>query len=482
MITIELHNTRSRLEGNLKEQMKLYKEFKVRHPNAFFMRRSMPRGWDGKIDYITEKGFFQSGLFPLIVAKCEELGINYSVEDYRDELEDVEVETEIGEFKARTYQAEAATAVVKNMVGDILFPRGIIKAATNAGKTLIAAMIYRSFGLKTLYIVNSKDLFNQAVDEDYGQMFPTELGIVSSERRKMQLDKPFVVAMLQTLNSQLNKIKNQLAQFDVVIVDEVDLADSPMYKKILNNLHGTRVRVGLSGSVFISDLKKDLPKKMNLTGFFGPLLYEITNDQLINEEGVSSPVKVNFIKGNTTIIKGMSFKEEYDILITHNKERNKRVVKRVVKRYNQGKKPMMIIGKYHEHIIKMYKLIKKALPDAKVEWVHHKRLNRASIIKDFKVGEVEILIASFILKRGQNMPLMKYMLNAAGTKSPEGILQWLGRATRKSSTKKYTLIEDMWDEGTYLKRHSRKRYVTYKNEKLPVTNKYYKQGHAKTKK
>ena len=79
------------------------------------------------------------------------------------------------------------------------------------------------------------------------------------------------------------------------------------------------------------------------------------------------------------------------------------------------------------------------------------------------------------------MPLMKYMLNAAGTKSQANILQWIGRATRKSETKKKTIIEDFWDEGYYLKRHSRKRWITYKNEKFPVTNKYSKMTYGKKK-
>ena len=54
------------LDLPLKFAQKLYNEFAIRHPNAFYLRtrqRGM-QNWDGKIHYITKTGKFKIGLLP----------------------------------------------------------------------------------------------------------------------------------------------------------------------------------------------------------------------------------------------------------------------------------------------------------------------------------------------------------------------------------------------------------------------------------
>ena len=62
------NNNTFELEGKQKSLMKIYKAFKLKHPNAFFLRKSaaMPKGWDGHVDYVNENGKFKPGLLQAV--------------------------------------------------------------------------------------------------------------------------------------------------------------------------------------------------------------------------------------------------------------------------------------------------------------------------------------------------------------------------------------------------------------------------------
>lgn len=143
------NNNWGRLEGDIKECRELYKAFSIRHPDAFFLSRSMPRGWDGKIHYITEKGKFKAGLLEVIGAKCDELGIQWDVADFRTEkLEKPKKVTKRGKWALRDYQEAAVKAFVTRKVKGVLWPRGIVQVATNGGKCVgLNTLINTGWGL-----------------------------------------------------------------------------------------------------------------------------------------------------------------------------------------------------------------------------------------------------------------------------------------------------------------------------------------------
>ena len=89
------------LDIPLKYATKLYNEFAIRHPNAFYLRtrqRGM-QNWDGKIKYITKTGQFKIGLLPSVYKRCIELGIKPIIVDMRQPLPKVsKVVTQIGKL------------------------------------------------------------------------------------------------------------------------------------------------------------------------------------------------------------------------------------------------------------------------------------------------------------------------------------------------------------------------------------------------
>lgn len=471
-IIIELtNNNQAQLHGPQPVLHQLYLEFEVRHPNAYHLREYMPKGWNGKQKYITERGKIAVGLLPRLIDKCKELGIEYEVADYRKGSELIpKVHKSFKDWKTRDYQFAAVEALVNNTVGNIPFPRGAIKVATNGGKTTISTFIYLAYKQPTVFLVNSKELYEQALDE-IPKITREKVGRVDSKKTEYA---DFMICMVATLKNRLKtdkKLRTFMNNVKVLIVDEGDLANNKTNKTVIDSLYNANVRVALSGTIFQSKLAKDKLKNYNLESYFGPMLYEITNRELI-DKGVSSEVAVRIVKGNQEYL-GAKYGDEYEYGIVKNAYRNKRILKRSLKHARKGRNNQLIIAQRHAHILRIYNVIQKAIDRGKypkkltVDWVHHSRKDRADVVARFKAGKLDILVGSMILKRGKNFPLMNYMLNAGAGKSPENIIQLLGRAFR--GCKHY---EDMFDHGNYLKKHSRKRVIYYKNEKIKVTNPY----------
>lgn len=475
MITIEITNNICTLFGPKKETMKVYESMKVRNPNAYHLRGYMPRGWDGKIDYVKDNGKFDTGLLARVVAKCESLGFKVKLEDSRHydvlESDKARVRKKLsGDLRLRDDQMESVQALVNNKIKGIPHPRGMLKVATHGGKTFISCGIYNAYRAPTIFVMNSKELFMDAI-RDIPKMLDCSVGYVGNG--KIVMGK-FMICMVKSLQNKLKdpKIKEFLANCQIGIWDEGDMAGNKTNKSVIKCLYNTIVRVALSGTINASPLKKDLVKNLTIESIFGEQIFQITNRQLI-DKGISSEVKVNFLEGNEEDFpQSIPYPEQIDEGIIKNKKRNRRIIERIQTKWDEGKRYQLIICQRHKHIQRVFKRLTKLLDqglidDATIDWVHHSRKDRFKVTQDFMDGKINILIGSMILKRGKNFKKMSYMLNAGGGKSPENILQLLGRAFRGCED-----YEDMYDQGFYLKKHSRKRVIYYKNEKLQVTNKY----------
>lgn len=478
MVVIEIcNNNMCELHGPRKDLHIIYKLMKVRNPNAFFLRKYMKPGWDGKQDFVKENGTFTTGLLERVGTVCDENNIEWDVMDNRPIKLKVTKVTENGDWKIRDYQLDAVKAIVTHKVKGVQFIRSTCKVATNGGKTSISGFIYLCLNREpTIFLMNSAELYRDAIN-DMPKIIGEQVGYMQGKSLKWG---NFMVCMAATFRNRLKdstEVRKKVAEYKVLIVDECDMAGNKTNKAVIESLYNTVARVGLSGTVNATKLKMDLIKHLTIEGFFGKQVYDISNKKLI-EKGVSSKVEVKIIEGNTidippSVAKTGGWMAEYEMGIVENKDRNKKVVKRSIFHYKNGRTNQLIIAQRHHHIEKLMKLYESAikagaLPEGTVvDWVHHDRKDRAEVVDLFKAGKIDILIGSMILKRGKNFPLMTYMLNAGGGKSAENILQLLGRAFRGC-----THYEDFWDLGGILVKHSRRRVIYYKNEKLTVLNTY----------
>jgi len=462
MIRIELNNNKFKLSGNMKVLNKVYEDMKVRHPNQWYLRPYMDPGWDGKIKYISDAGYARTGLLPMVTSLIEKYEEEYDIIDRRNALEFNEIPLTVGEFKARPYQEEAVESIIYNEIAGLAFQRGIIGAATNAGKTLIAAMIYKSFpDAKCLILVNNTDLYQQFLD-DMPKMFGDDWGYMQGKKVKWS---NIMVCMTPTLRNRLDEFSGKLAKYTMVIFDECHLITSKTNKKVVTALYNTAVRVGLSGTAFNH---KDPTKNMDVRAFFGDQTYTISNIELM-DMGFSTPIVVKIIKGNTKIkIKG-DYDEEYRQGVSLSRERTRATLQRLDFYLRRNRYPILVVGRYHEHVEALYRSIQARFGDRyRIAFIHHKIRDRKEILDQFKRGDINILVSSLIIKLGQNMPLIRVMINAAGGDSQINALQLIGRAIRIHKSKKKVYYEDFADIGYYLARHSKHRLQYYRQQGFKI--------------
>jgi len=472
MIRILIDNNKSRILGDRILVEELADRTKVRVKNAWFAMRN---GWDGFVRYVsTETGSFSTGLLPMILDILKKEKISYELEDKRAPFKDMHEVTKVGDLTLRDYQQAALHAVLNNKVKGFRFQRGILHEATNAGKNLIAAAIFQSFSKKRkgLFLIDEKEIFDQAVEE-LTELMGDEVGYISSKKTMI---RRINVCMIPTLNSRISrdpKLKALLAQQDIVIYDEVDKSANGRGKRILGFCYNATVRIGLSGTPFMS---KDKVANQNLLAYFGPVLHKMSNREMVAEDHSTEP-DIRFYMGNKLRID--DYQEEYQKGIIDNKARHKKIWKLVMK--FKRHMPCLIMFKNHAHGRNLLKACPEQIRETyKVEMVHGQTPNRKQILADFKEGRIDILICSMIVRRGKNIKKTRMMINAAGGDSVANVLQLLGRLLRKDDDKKKVMFLDFYDYGEYLQRHSKHRLIALKNEKFEVPVKELYKGKLKT--
>lgn len=468
MIKIRLINcNQGYLDGPLKVLNKLYKDFEVKHPNAWQIRMYGKNGWDGLVHFISENAKFKIGLLQSICNKLDEYGESYKIIDERQPINiKPTLPKKVGKFTPRKEQIEVINKIINNNIGGIPFYIGVQNLAVNFGKSLIMASIHLAFHskLKTLILTNDADWLNQAKTEFTDLI--TKEPITFIQGSKVRNWSMFSIGMVQSLSRNVNLYINELSKVDILLIDECDLIDNKTYKNVIQHLYNTRVRLGLSGTIYLSKLKKDLLHNMTIRSFLGDELTTVRLEQMI-KVGYSTPVIVKIIP---TIYESLNetYMEQYNDCIINNNANYKISLNRCLYNISLGRKPAIICCKYIEHCESLYKFYKKYFKNTplKIKCVHHKTKDRDKIIDDFRKGKIDILISTTIIARGKNFPLLAYLQNAADLDSNEKIIQIMGRLVRTDDSKKKAYLDDIAYNGKYLLRHSRHRINYYKKQNI----------------
>jgi len=477
MVRVILYNNKSQILADAKILYKLRETYKLRAKGTFFNPLVRQGRWDGWVRYISEvNGLISTGLLHEVLPILDEWEIDYTIEDRRNSFRAVGVPDDLAGDKLRPDQAEVVNKVIENRLKGVRFIRGMIDAATNYGKSYVIAGIFKSFAGKRngALLIHSKTIFVQLVD-DLKKLMPDEVGEIST--RKVDI-KRFNVCMVQTVQARIKKdpaIKRFLNTCDICLVDEADEGTSAAHKTCYKECENASVRIGLTGT---AETAKDPVKRREIISFFGPIIVKITNAENI-KAGVSTVPKVSIFNGNKSTEDYRSYRVNYTKLIIENRQRNKKVWKRIAKNVKRRRWPILVMLKERVHAKHMIKVMPKELNDLNVKYIFHDTPDREEVIKDFSQGNLHVMFAGFFIKRGKNMPLMKALINAAGGDSETNLLQILGRALRKHKSKKKVYVEDFYDEDASknhnLRRHSKHRIAYYKKQKIEVVE-YYKKG------
>ena len=156
-------------------------------------------------------------------------------------------------------------------------PRVMLKLATGAGKTVIAAAIVRSArekGNKVLFIVDAISLIDQTVEAFYAEGI-SEIGVIQADHPMTDWSKPVQIASVQTLQ------KRHMPPVDIVIVDEAHCQNEWLSTLMQSETWATVPFIGLSAT----------PWSKGLGNLYNDLLTPITMQELI-DAGFLCPFRV----------------------------------------------------------------------------------------------------------------------------------------------------------------------------------------------
>jgi len=450
---------------NDKVMTELWRSLRVRELGYEHSRLYRQKLWDGYSDFFKkESGRFLTGLLPEVVGALEIWGVEYDLIDERNELKfpfktidssflHQWIDTGKPKFDLYDYQVDLVNQVIKHH-------RGIVSAATGAGKTEVMIAILKALppNTPTLILANKKSLVEQNYDrlkewkfENFGRLYDKHV-------------EPNVITCA-TVQS-LHKIEPLLPHIRCVIVDEIHDMMSKGPKKWYNKLKNCSVRVAVSAT-WEKFGGKDKSQRLSVKGYFGPVL-KTNSDVAVN--GVVSTSKLQE-RGTLSASRCTFFpisepELPYDIYldaVTNGIANNWDFHEKVTKLSQQCKGRTLILVERIAHGDALKNLNPDALWIAGEDTLETRKEVIEKLSKSSK-DDVIAIATQGIFNAGINVKLHN-LINAAGGQADHIIIQRMGRGLRTAGDKDILNYYDfIFLINDYLLKHSKKRIRILKKE------------------
>lgn len=416
-------------------------------PDGYVFSPKYKKGWwDGNVSLLDKQNRFPSGLLNTVLAQLDGCGYNWDVVNISDWQPQPNIPSNyIPGYELRVYQLQAINKAIN-------LERGVLKMATNAGKTLVIAAIIKATEYQAVAVVPNKALLVQTANE-LEQMLGMEIGQYGG-------GKNIKLHVTVTTMASLKKLaKTDLSQNNTLILDECHHTKSDQVFDTIFSIPG-KYRIGMSGTPLTHERLSDL----KLVGATGDIIYEINNASLI-DEGFSSKPLIMFYKLDEPITDKAKkdYHLAYELGIVYNAQRNQLIANTAHKECNRG--PVLVICNWVAHVDNIASLNSNFLtatgstPRSELEY----------LLEQFNNSN-DVLVVSPIFGEGVNIPSVATVILASGNKSHIQLLQRIGRGLRRTDSKDIVHVYDFLD-GTnrYLLKHSEERYKLYKSEGFDIS-------------
>lgn len=421
------------------------------------------RKWDGYQSLQPQPYKFPTGLVNKVANRLILEGADIKIDDMRYRPKPVDGPLSLKRFvEKRDYQVDAVKTALKK-------GRGIIKAPTGSGKTVIGAMLFAQLHVPTLIVVNKLVLIDQWKEtlQDFVSLPKGYIGEVHGS----EFNPSFVtIASTQTL---LSKLKQSAHTFQKEILD-IHPRGWGMFIK--DECHGlgadgeyqvamncpSYYRFGFSATPLS---RKDA--NLRVIAALGPLLCDVSHEELIEKGKLAEP-EIKFVPvGRKYFDKWMDYQKVYRKGIVYNEERNDKITDIAVEEALKGKKVLVFVDLIDHGTILEADLIDKEVthvddePGAEGVFVHGQHKKRETLINAFKDDNsyVDILVATEgLIGEGFDYKGIDVVIVADGGKSSIQTIQKIGRGMRVKDEKNKVKIYDFADRCKYLADHSRRRY------------------------
>jgi len=463
----------------------LEKKFSYESKSDIYLKKKYPSMNTFKTLYNKKANTLPTGLLKELYKTLNDYG-EYKKEkviiDYRDDkIFNDEKLQKIESLKGITLYKHQEEAVGKFLISD--YKRNIINIATGAGKTIIALELIRLLRMKTIFIVDRRELYIQSLKK-LKELFPDiEIGEICSGTFE---PKTVTVGMMQTITRNLDKYKDYLGLVRFAIFDEGHKTPAHSYYKINKHLSNVEYVLGITATDY-----RDDGLDLLINAVCGYPCYKLESSKLIAEKKLIEP-RIIFVKdfdGTNykqtqreleNIFKekikqkhgalegkelanvldksrGILYKMYNDCFIVNNKTRNDEI-KKVVDRYPDRKK--MILVKFVDH----GKYLSEQLDIPYISGKTSKK-NREIILTDFRNNKINAIIGTYsIFSEGIDIPDIDFVMNVTGNSGNVKTIQILGRGLRTSKGKEDVLYYDFVDPYKFFNLSSVKRMRALRKE------------------
>jgi len=197
-----------------------------------------------------------------------------------------DIQPTLGTFTLRDYQLAAVKSALQ-------YGRGVIRAETGAGKTLIMASLLNTLynalpNFKALVIVPDIGLVNQTFKDFTNYCVDFKFNRWTGNY-DLEPNTNIIISNLGILQNRKHELKT-ISNVDVCIVDEVHkVRKDNKVNKILKSIP-TNYKYGFTGT-----MPPDNHDYWNIVGKFGPIIFDVDRVELIKKEAITA-ARIHVIK------------------------------------------------------------------------------------------------------------------------------------------------------------------------------------------
>lgn len=321
----------------------------------------------------------------------------------------------------------------------------MLQMPTGTGKTIVFTSIVKDIRRwciknspksKILIVAHRKELIDQAS----GKLGKLLHGIIQSGK-PMHLERPIQVASIQTFMSRRNYEDMRLLQFDFIIIDEAHHSMASGYQKLWEMFPHSK-KLGVTAT----------PWRMSHSGFttlFGDIVLSKSIEWFVNNGYLANYDYVS-IKRSSELQHTINGIDRYgvdgdyleaELSAVFDKDHIRAQLYQSYEKFAKGKKGIIyaIDRKHARHLTELYatKGVRVRMIDGETS-----KVERESVISDFKLGAIEVIVNVNIFSEGFDCPDIEFIQLARPTKSLAMYLQQVGRGLRISEGKERTIILD----------------------------------------
>jgi superfamily II DNA or RNA helicase len=355
-------------------------------------------------------------------------------------------------YQLRPDQLKLVDAAIKHK-------RGVIKAPTGSGKTIVAMGLMSMFPAtsRILFLIHNTSILTQTVKEFKQKGFTSIQQLGGGGDKQVNLKKRIVVSTIQTYVKEAELHSHLDSHFDLTIIDEAHHCnDLQGQYGLVMSLNQSPFKVG-----FTATIPPEPYKKLSLEALLGPVIGELTIEEGVELDIMAKPqIRLVPVPFESHIGDLFKYREVYPAAIVNSSKRNGLVVQEAKKQNDKGKTTLIMV-KDIEHGYKLEKMAEKVFMPAIFLQGKTPAAIREQVRDLFNRKKVLTVITTAIWKEGVNIPSLNCIINACGGKSELAVLQAIGRGLRRTEDKKTVLIVDFLDPYRYLAQHTISRMTVY---------------------